>query len=60
MPVDTDEAAHLLAEVTLGIGAARSTLPDTAEIRSLRSRLQREVAEIKAKGGTVAVPPEMP
>ena len=46
---DTDDLYHLLSEVVRGIGADRSTLPDTPKVREMREKLVKEVAEIEAR-----------
>jgi hypothetical protein len=55
--MDTDEMTRILVEVTTGKPPAK---PDTVEFAVMRKKLKREVDEIRAKGGTVLVPHEIP
>ena len=56
--LDSDEMFSLLAEVVNKVPASKSALPDTELVRSTRAQLEKEVAEITAKGQTVDVPHE--
>lgn len=48
---------RILIEVTNGAPPVRKDAPEEAEYRR---RTEMEVAEIRAKGGIVEIPPELP
>lgn len=57
MNITTEQLKDMLLDITLG----RPAPPDEdAETRKLRTRMTAEVAQIKADGGIVDIPPEMP
>ena len=54
----TDQLYTLLAEVVNKVPVDQSTLPDTPLVRSTRSRMEQEVADMVARGLTPDVPSE--
>ena len=54
----TDQLYHLLSEVVNKVPVEKSTLPDTALVRSTRAKLEKEVAGMLARGVTPDVPHE--
>ena len=55
--MDSERMTKILLEVTLGKPAPEH---EGAEDAAIRARLKKEVDEIRAKGGAVDVPPELP
>lgn len=55
--IDTDDLSRILVEIETGKPPA---IPDTPRLMRLRAQLTLEINEIKAKGGTVDVPHEIP
>jgi hypothetical protein len=54
--MDHDDLLSLYAEVIRGVKAEDSFFPDTPLIRAKRATLEKEVAEILAKGHTPVMP----
>jgi len=51
-----DEMNRLLFEVVTHVPLAESLLPDTELVRQTRFTLEREVAELEARGQTIEIP----
>ncbi|HUC13682.1 MAG TPA: hypothetical protein VMS00_04435 [Acidimicrobiales bacterium] len=58
--MDNDDMASLVAEVIMGVEAAESCLPDTAEVREHRTQLVKEVQAIRDQGLVPDVPHDFP
>ncbi len=55
--MDSDILERMLVEITTG---KEPKEPDTPEMAAMRAQLTKEVAAIKAKGGSVYIPHEIP
>jgi hypothetical protein len=58
--MDTDVLYSLLAEVAQGIGAAKSAVTDSPEVRAMRAVLVEQCHDITDRGHAVDVPQEWP
>lgn len=55
--IHTDDINRLLVEIVTGKPPA---VPDDAELAAMRAQLQKECDEIKARGGEIEIPFEVP
>ncbi len=58
--LETGVELKLLSEAANGVPAHESCVPSSPAVDDLRARLEREVAEIRARGDAIEIPVEFP